>query len=58
MIRFSDVLSNDYLEQIIQTQEAQKQTAIAQRETVSERISGALPVEIAERLVSVVSEKL
>jgi uncharacterized protein (DUF2336 family) len=106
VIRFSDVLSDDDLEQIIQTQGTQKQTAIAQRETVSERISEALvetgnedvvetlignegaaisgaafsrvltdfhgserinnrlvhrealPVEIAERLVSAVSEKL
>lgn len=106
VIRFSDVLSDDDLEHIIQTQGAQKQMAIAQREAVSERISEALvetgnedvvetlvgnegaaisnatfsrvltefhgserinnrlvhrealPVEIAERLVSVVSENL
>jgi uncharacterized protein (DUF2336 family) len=106
VIQFSGVLSDDDLELIIQTQGAQKQIAIAQRETVSERISEALvetgnedvvetlvgnegaaisnatfsrvltefhgserinnrlvhrealPVEIAERLVSVVSEKL
>ncbi len=106
VIQFSEVLSDDDLERIIRTQGVQKQTAVARRETVSDRISEALvatgnegvvetligndgaaisdatysrvltdfrgsekintrmvrraslPVEIAERLVSMVSEKL
>ena len=106
VIRFSDVLTDDDLIEIVRTQGVQKQTAVAQRSTVSERVSdalvdtgneevvetlvgndgaaistetfsrvltdfrgneridralvhrGSLPVEIAERLVSVVSDKL
>ena len=106
VIRFSDVLTDDDLIEIVRTQGVQKQTAVAQRSTVSERVSdalvdtgnedvvetlvgnegaaistetysrvltdfrgneridqalvhrGSLPVEIAERLVSVVSDRL
>src|SRR5690606_22052428 len=42
VIRFSEVLEDDDLLEIVRTQDTARQAAVAQRATVSERVSDAL----------------
>jgi uncharacterized protein (DUF2336 family) len=52
VIRFSDVLDDDDLLEIVRTQGTAKQTAVAQRATVSERVADALVETGKEAIVA------